>query len=78
MPEPAAPALVDIPLIDVRDGGAVRHAIDGATRARSLRDDCVAWLPSPARMVLPVMDGMARRWLLREWSGGGVIPRPQY
>ncbi len=65
---PAKPALVEIPLIDVRDGGAVRHAIEGAARAQSLRDECVAWLPGPARMVLPVIDGMARRWLTRSQS----------
>ena len=50
--------LVSIPIVDVREGGAVRHAIDGRARARALRDDCVAWLLPPARMALPAADAL--------------------
>ena len=65
---PARPELISIPLVDVRDGGAVRHAVDGASRARALRDACVGWLPGPARAALPLIDILARRWLIRSQS----------
>src|SRR5437868_15518261 len=60
-----APAvdLVTIPMVDVREGGAVRHAIDGCARARALGEDCLTWLLPAARMVLPLMDRISRRWL---------------
>jgi len=66
----SAPAvdLVTIPMVDVREGGAVRHAIDGCARARALGEDCLTWLLPPARMVLPLMDGISRRWLQRSQS----------
>jgi hypothetical protein len=54
--------------VDVREGGPVRHAVDGHSRARALRNDCVAWLPTPARMLLPAMDALTRRWLQRSRS----------
>ena len=57
-----------IPVVDVREGGPLRHAIDGRVRAQALRDDCVAWLPRPARALLPLMDGLTRRWLERSRS----------
>src|SRR6266436_1751479 len=60
--------LVCIPVVDVREGGAVRHAVDARARARALRDDCVTWLPRGARMLLPAMDALTRRWLQRSHS----------
>jgi hypothetical protein len=60
--------LVSIPIVDVREGGAVRHAIEGCARARALGEDCLAWLLPPARMLLPVMDQLSRRWLERSRS----------
>jgi hypothetical protein len=60
--------LASIPVVDVRDGGAVRHAVDACARARALRDDCVTWLPRAARMLLPAMDALTRRWLQRSSS----------
>src|SRR5215468_8082092 len=60
--------LVCIPIVDVREGGAVRHAVDARARARALRDDCVTWLPRGARMLLPAMDALTRRWLQRSHS----------
>jgi hypothetical protein len=57
------PDLVSIPVVDVREGGAVRHATEGSARARALRDDCLTWLPRVVRAVLPVMDGVSKRWL---------------
>src|SRR5262245_44223035 len=60
--------LVSIPVCDVRDGGLVRHALDGRARARALRDDCLSWLRPSARRLLPAMDAMTRRWLERSRS----------
>ncbi len=57
-----------VPVIDVRDGGPVRYARERAERARALRDDCVAWLPWPVRLSLPLMDAFTRRWLERSYS----------
>jgi len=64
----APPSLPAILVVDIRQGGPARHAIEGAARVRALRDDCVAWLPPPARLMLPVMDGLTRRWLRRSRS----------
>lgn len=57
-----------IPVVDVREGGTLRHASEGRDRARGLRDTCVAWFPAPARPLVPVMDAVARRWLTRSQS----------
>ena len=62
------PSLVSIPVVDIRDGGTVRHAREGRERARGLRDSCVAWFPRFTRPLLPVMDGIARYWLMRSRS----------
>ena len=60
--------LTVIPLRDVRDGGALRHAIEAREQARALRDDCLAWFPSAARHAVPALDGITRRWLRRSNS----------
>src|SRR5260370_6454073 len=60
--------LVTIPVTDVRDGGPVRHAIEASARARAVRDDCLAWLPPSARMMMPMLDALARRWLRQSRS----------
>jgi hypothetical protein len=57
-----------IPVVDVRDGGPLRHAVEGRTRARALRDDCLAWFPRFAHPALPLLDGVTRRWLKRSRS----------
>jgi hypothetical protein len=62
------PELTQIPVVDVRDGGTVRHAREGATRSRALRDECVAWFPSVARPLVPLLDRLARRWLTQSRS----------
>ena len=46
----------------------MRHACEGRERARGLRDTCLAWFPAVARPMMPVMDGVARRWLTRSES----------
>jgi hypothetical protein len=61
-------SLVAIPVVDVRDGGTLRHAREGQARARALRDTCVAWFPGVARPLVPLLDSMARRWLTRSQS----------
>ena len=66
MPDPTA--LMPIPLVDVRDGGTVRHAREGDARAKALRDECVAWFPGVARPLVPLIDALARRWLTRSQS----------
>jgi hypothetical protein len=60
--------LPEIPVVDVREGGPIRHAIEGRARARALRDDCLAFFPQPSRPLLPVMDALARYWLTRARS----------
>jgi hypothetical protein len=64
----AAIDLVPIPIVDVRDDGPVRHAIEGRVRAESLREECVSWLPRIAAGLLPAMDWVTRHWLLRSTS----------
>jgi hypothetical protein len=60
--------LSTIAVIDVRDGGPVRHARERAMVAQALRDDCVAWFPPVVVRLLPFLDRMARRWLTRAHS----------
>jgi len=60
--------LAAIPVLDLRDGGPVRGAIEGAERARGLRDACIGWLPRVAGAALPVVDAITRRWLKRSGS----------
>ena len=62
------PRLPSIPVVDVREGGTLRHARESRERARGLRDACVAWFPAAARPLVPLLDGIARRWLTRSQS----------
>lgn len=64
----SAEPLTPIPIVDIRDSGTVHHATSGYSRARALRDDCLSWLPSTASALLPAMDWVTRRWLLRSPS----------
>jgi len=57
-----------IPFVDVRDGGPVRHAVEGSARAQSLRDTCVSWFPAGSGLLVPVLDALSRRWLKRSRS----------
>jgi hypothetical protein len=60
--------LVTIPIVDIRDGGPVRQAIEGRARALALRNDCLSWLPAHVRGLLPALDAVTRRWLQRSRS----------
>jgi hypothetical protein len=60
--------LIAIPIVDVREGGTLRHARERCDRARGLRDTCVAWFPAIARPLMPALDAMARGWLTRSQS----------
>lgn len=68
MATPSATGPITIPVVDVRDGGPVRHAAVGRQRARALGDQCVGWLPRTAVRLLPAIDLMTRRWLLKSHS----------
>jgi len=60
--------LSEVPVCDVRHGGPLRHAIEARSRARALRDDCLGWFPRAARHLVPLLDGITRRWLMRSCS----------
>ena len=61
-------SLPTIPVIDVRDGGPVRHARQHADAARALRDACLGIFPRAALPAVPALDWAARRWLMRSRS----------
>jgi hypothetical protein len=61
-------ALRSIPVVDARDGGAVRQAEMGRERALALRDDCLTFFPGFVAPLLPTIDRLARRWLARSCS----------
>jgi len=54
-----------IPIVDIRDGGPLRHAQQSAGRARALRDACLSFFPGAALPLVPALDRLSRRWLLR-------------
>jgi hypothetical protein len=56
-------SLPSIPIIDVRDGGPLRHARQSAAEARALRDACLGFFPGAAMPLVPALDGAARHWL---------------
>ena len=57
-----------IPVIDLRDGGPVRHAERNKASARALRDACLAFFPRAALPFVPALDLISRRWLARSRS----------
>ena len=60
--------LVAIPIVDLRDSGAVGRVSAASDRAFALREACISFLPRAATAALPVVDGITRRWLLRSRS----------
>ncbi len=63
-----AKALKTVLVSDVREGGAQRLAVEGADRARALRDDCLAILPRAMTPLIPLLDRLAQRWLTHSRS----------
>ena len=57
-----------IPVVDVREGGAVRHALENVARVRALREECMSFLPRAAGPLVPVLDRISRHWLTRSPS----------
>ena len=60
--------LASIPVVDVREGGALRHAREGRDSALALRNAAISWFPKFTLPLAPVLDGVARRWLTRSQS----------
>ncbi len=60
--------LKQIPIVDGREGGPIHHAQVAGDRARILRDAILEWFPSFTRTLLPFLDFIARRWLIRSQS----------
>src|SRR5271154_5240260 len=63
-----AMTLPDIPIVDLRDGGPPLHAERSVSQARALRDACLGFFPRAALPLVPVLDGLSRRWLARSRS----------
>jgi hypothetical protein len=57
-----------IPVIDLRDGGPVRHAERNPAPARALRDACLTFFPRAIQPFVPALDLISRRWLQRSRS----------
>ncbi len=64
----APSSLPEIPVVDIRVGGSLQQAQEGAACARALRDDCLTFFPSATALALPTLDRLARRWLSRSRS----------
>ncbi len=62
------PQRTEIPVIDLRDGGTLLHAETGKARAQGLRVEVLGWFPKVVHLVVPQIDGVARRWLERSRS----------
>ena len=54
-------SLPAIPVIDIREGGVVRHASENPERARALRDGCIGWFPDFIRQSLAEEPALAPR-----------------
>ncbi len=57
-----------VPVLDVGEGGPLRHAEQRRLRARALRDDCLSSFPRAMAPFVPAMDRAARGWLCRSRS----------
>ena len=60
--------LPTIPVLDIRDSGPVRYALQSAEEARALRDACLGVFPSGVLPIVPALDRASRRWLVRSSS----------
>ena len=55
-------------MVDVRDGGPPRHALQNPAKARALRDACLGIFPRPVQPLVPSLDRISQRWLMRSCS----------
>jgi len=65
--EPGA-SLPAIRVVDIRDGGPPRHARQSLARARALRDSCLHFFPRAALPLIPALDWLSHRSLMRAHS----------
>ena len=61
-------SLTPIPVVDVREGGTLRHAREHSEQGLTLRDTIIASFPRFIRPLVPMLDGIARRWLMQSQS----------
>jgi hypothetical protein len=61
-------ALPPIPVFDLGAEGPLRLAREDAPGARALRDDCLAFFPPGASLLMPVADAVTRAWVSRSAS----------
>jgi hypothetical protein len=66
--DPLTTSLAPIPVVDVREGGSLRLAREHSERALALCDAIIASLPPFIRPLIPTLDGIAGRWLMRSQS----------
>src|SRR4051794_39479374 len=57
-----------IPARHFRRGGPVAYAAESVAALDDLRAGCVAFVPSAARPLLPLMEALCRHWLERSSS----------
>ena len=57
--------LPTIPVVDLRDGGPPRHALQNPEKARALRDACLGIFPRAVLPFVPSLDRISRHWLKR-------------
>src|SRR5262245_55427725 len=60
-------ALPDVPVVDVRDGGAVVHARRRAAQVTAVREACLGWLPAGG-LLAGIGDPLVRGWMRRSGS----------
>ena len=60
--------LPSIDIVDIRDGGPAQHARRSAAKARALRDACLRFFPRPTLSLMPALDWLSRRSLVRSRS----------
>jgi hypothetical protein len=60
--------LPEIPVVDIREGGPPRHALESAATARALRDACLGFFPRATLPLIPALDWLSRRALARSRS----------
>jgi hypothetical protein len=61
-------SLLAMPVVDIRVGGILHHAVQFSARAYTLREACLASFPRILIPFLPALDQGAQRWLNRSRS----------